>query len=306
MKILLFGITEFCTYILINLLSAKYRICGLVVNQSNNNDIQEMKEIVKHRKIPLYELGDRNDPGLVDWVKKLSPDLIVLLSFDMLIPKKVYSLAKIAAINFHPSLLPHYRGYHPYFWPIANGEELSGVTFHYLTDKFDEGDIIAQEKVEILPDDTSGTVIHKEKAIAWRLLGAILKEISNTGRPPGATPQPKGKFIKAPKVRPRDYVIDWSWPSQKILDRIRALNPHSPAFTFFRGEAVGVYQADRVKTSAAGAPGAILELSQFGPVVKTGDGALVLKVVMAGKRYILTGHDFQRREKIQLPARLGT
>lgn len=313
MKILLFGITDFCTNILDKLIRANYEVCGLVFNASNNVDIQEMKKIATAAKIPWFEAAKLKDPAFIAKIKQAcQPDIVLVFTFDQLIPRELYSLAKIAAINMHPSDLPRYRGCHPYFWPIANGEKESALTFHYLTDEFDTGDIIAQEKMAIMADETSGMLIERQKQLSWKMLEPILTEIKKTQKAPAATPQPKGDFVKAPKVQFKDYFIDWSWPSQKIINRILALNPFSAAFTTFRKEYVGIYQVKAVDFASPALPGTIVALEPAGPanggagpVVKTGDGALQLLIMVVGRKYLLGGQDFIKNEKITLLERLG-
>src|SRR3989339_121476 len=141
MKILLFGITDFCTNILDKLIRNKYEVCGIICNQSNNIDIQEMKQIAALAKIPVFECDKVKDPAFIAKVKQVcQPNVICVFTFDQLISKELYSIAKVAAINLHPSLLPLYRGCHPYFWPIANGESETGLSYHYLSEEFDTGE----------------------------------------------------------------------------------------------------------------------------------------------------------------------
>lgn len=300
MKILLFGLSEFCTDILQHLLNSKQEVCGLVFNHSNNIDIKEMKNLAKPQLIPNAEVGNMKDQKFISWVNKLQPDLMIVATFSKLVPKEVYSLARIAAINIHPSYLPEYRGGYPYFWPIVNGETHTGITIHLLTEEFDAGDIIVQEKVPLLADDTQGMVIHKQKAVVWQLLEKILDDLERSGQLPRATPQQPGEFVKAPRLKSQQFVINWHWPSQKVLDWIRALNPHAPAYTFFRDELIGIYEAGRVESSAQAEPGSIVALTDEGPVVRTGDGAIVLKIVLVGKRYLHLGKDFQQKEKVKV------
>ena len=169
MKILLFGITDFCTNILDKLIRADYEICGLVFNNSNNIDIQEMKNLAATKSIRCFEPARVKDKKFIADIKRsCQPDVVLVFTYDQLIPEELYSIAKIAAINMHPSALPKYRGCHPYFWPIANGEAETALTYHYLSEEFDTGDIIAQQKIVIEPNDTAGTVIEKQKILSWK------------------------------------------------------------------------------------------------------------------------------------------
>lgn len=299
MKVLLFGITEICTEIFGKLLAHNIDVCGLVVNHSNNFDIQEMKGLARIRKTPVLEVARLHEPHFIDRVKELKPDLIVVATYDQLIPKQVYSLARLAAINIHPSYLPEYRGFHPYFWPIANGESHTGISLHYLSEEFDKGDIISQTRINISDEDTAGTVIDKQKKVAWDLLLSMIKEMTKTRKAPKAKAQPEGKFISAPKLKIDDFLINWRKPTRQIVDLVRALNPHSPAYANFRGEVIGIYQVSPVDHLSKKEPGTIVGFSNNVPVVKTGDGALALQVVTVGRKYLLTGKEFSRREKVR-------
>jgi len=299
MKVLLFGVTEICTDILTKLISDNYQVCGLVVNHSNNFDIQEMKSLARSQKIPVLEVARLHEPHFIAKVKELGPDIIIVATYDQLIPKQVYSIAKKAAINIHPSYLPEYRGFHPYFWPIANGESHTGVSLHYLSEEFDMGDLISQTKVKIEDSDTAGTVINKQKTVAWDLLKPFLEQIKTSGKAPAGKPQVKGKHVTAPKLQMNDFIIKWNEPTQTIMNKVRALNPHSPAYASFRGEVIGIYQVSSIESLHKKAPGMIVGFSNNAPIVKTGDGVLVLNIVTVGRRYLLTGKEFVRREKIK-------
>ncbi|MFH1826378.1 MAG: methionyl-tRNA formyltransferase [bacterium] len=301
MKILFFGLGQPTDYILIKLLENRFDLCGLVVDKSNNFEVQNLKEIAQTNKVPIYEIDSTKDQSFIERVKnEIQPDVILVAAFDMLLPKALYSTAKITAINMHSSYLPYYRGANPFFWAIANGEEFTGVTVHFLNERFDEGDIIAQAKVEIKDDDTMGTVFFRQKENAWGILQPILDQIAKTGQPPKGKKQPKGEFPKSPRTNKDDLYIKWTWPTKKILDRIRSLNPFSPAYAYFRDELVGIYQAESIAAVGDGPPGTVIALKDQGPVVKTANGALLIKVVMVGWRYVESGADFIARERVGL------
>lgn len=108
-------------------------------------------------KIILFESNDQ----LYEKVKKLDIDFIISASWRSIVPKNILSLARLGAVNMHNSLLPKYRGSYANSWPLYFGESESGVTFHYMTEKFDDGNIIWQERFEIEPTDTAKEVWDK-------------------------------------------------------------------------------------------------------------------------------------------------
>ena len=85
----------------------------------------------------------------------LNVDLIIVGTWKERITKETFNIPKIATVNVHPSLLPKYRGPNPYLQTILHGEKYSGVTLHLMNEKLDAGAVMKQQKVEILPSDTS-------------------------------------------------------------------------------------------------------------------------------------------------------
>lgn len=92
-----------------------------------------------------------NSEEVIDYVKEINPELIVSVSCPQKIKKPLLDLATLASINIHSSLLPMYAGLAPYYWVLANDETITGMTAHYMTEHFDEGNILSQRSVKICP-----------------------------------------------------------------------------------------------------------------------------------------------------------
>ncbi len=303
MKILFFGVTQFSVKGLKKLLLLKQEVVGVVVIPIHAQDIDNLKLICNDAKIPVYSFENVNDPALLDIVAtELKPDLILTFTFPNKLSPEFLGLAKYA-LNMHPAFLPHYRGNNPYFWPIANGETETGVTFHFLNEHFDEGDIVLQEKVVISLNDTCGSVISKQEDVACHLLENIL-ELLSQGKELPRHQQPLGDFPKAPKLALKDYFIHWDWDSKKITDRIRALNPYTGAYAQYKNSVLAIYEARATGYESADEPGVIVALSQEGPLVKSGNGAVILKILAVGKKYLLSGNDFIEYEKVNVGDKL--
>lgn len=99
---------------------------------------------LSQRGVPLFKVFDVNDPIFIEEIRKRAPDLILSAAYPQIFSGALITLASRGAINFHPSALPRCRGAHPHFWAIAKGEDIGGVTAHYMTERIDEGDIVAQ------------------------------------------------------------------------------------------------------------------------------------------------------------------
>ncbi len=184
MKIILFavpGLGEVC----LNHLVAHDISPTFVVPPHNGHIGREAMIKASHRhNIPVIMFDHQpNEEKFVNRIRELAPDLILIAGFSKLIPEQVYSSARVAAINAHPSLLPEYRGANPYYHVIANGEKETGVTFHMLDSEFDTGDILMQSKIPILPRDTMGTLAKRLAELAANEVVILVEIIKKRGLP---------------------------------------------------------------------------------------------------------------------------
>jgi len=108
-----------------------------------------MALVAKNHGIPVRKQRSVTDDVFRSHVTGLKPDVVLSLSCTQIIPKSLLSIPPKGAINVHSSLLPRYRGFNPYFWVLARGEQMTGVTVHFMDKSIDTGDIIVQEKISI-------------------------------------------------------------------------------------------------------------------------------------------------------------
>lgn len=139
-----------------------------------------------------------DETQVIDALEPCKADLIISASYGQKIPSHILSLAKYGGLNVHPSILPRWRGGDPVPWAIMTGDHQTGVTVVSLSDKFDEGLIYAQEKIPILPDDTSTPLRTKLFGIGADRLAALLPEYL-AGKAKGK-PQPKVNEPRATRL----------------------------------------------------------------------------------------------------------
>jgi len=104
---------------------------------------------IRRLGVPVRTINDANHSSTLDWVRDVNVDLLISAAYPQIFSSELVSIPKLGGVNFHPSLLPKYRGAHPHFWAIASGEESSGITAHFMTGALDQGDIISQIEVPI-------------------------------------------------------------------------------------------------------------------------------------------------------------
>ncbi|MDD5011925.1 MAG: methionyl-tRNA formyltransferase, partial [Phycisphaerae bacterium] len=163
------------------------------------NDVQQWAQ---QNNIPFNAIEDINSPQGIELVKKLGPDLLVVIAFGQKISAEIIRIAPKGAINVHGSLLPKYRGAAPINWAIINGEIQTGISIITLAEKMDAGEILAQARINIADDDSADIVHDALAKIAAPLLIETIDKIE-AGRAV-YTKQDNSKATRAPKLKKSD------------------------------------------------------------------------------------------------------
>ena len=318
MNLVMMGTGSFAEPTFLKLLETSHPVVGLVTQPdraagkergSTRQARQGMKEIALDRRIPVLQPESINTPDGVAALQTLKPDLLVVAAYGQILSKDVLAVAPLGGINVHASLLPKFRGAAPINWAIYHGETKSGVTIIRMSIALDAGDILAQEALDILPDETAGELEARLGSIGAQLAMAIVERLAQG--PVAGSPQDKSKATKAPKLTKEHGLIDWSRPALAVCNQIRAMQPWPTAYTYLHRqgpEALRLIVQRAVITTErpaiAALPGAVAadEIRLF---VRCGDGAWIeiIELQPAGKRR-MSARDFLRGHPIPPDARL--
>jgi methionyl-tRNA formyltransferase len=170
--------------------------------------------------------SDPNATDVVNRIAALEPDFLFSFYYRSMLKHPLLGLPPRGALNMHGSLLPKYRGRVPVNWAIIHGETETGATLHYMDAKADSGDIVAQEAVRILPDDTAREVLDKVTDAADRVLRGALPALV-AGRAP-RVPQDARAATYFGGRNAEDGRIDWSKSAATIHNLVRAVAPPYP------------------------------------------------------------------------------
>lgn len=231
------GTPEFATHSLKALIDAGCNIVGVITapdkpaGRGQKISQSPVKEMALTLGLKVLQPENLKDPGFLEDLKALKPDLQVIVAFRML-PESVWSLPQKGSINLHASLLPQYRGAAPINWAIINGDAATGVSTFLLKHEIDTGNIIFQESVDILPDDTAGTVHDKLMETGAPLVVKTVKAIANGSITETPQSNISVKDLKgAPKIFKEDCKINWEGSAEGIYNKIRGLSPYPTAYT---------------------------------------------------------------------------
>jgi methionyl-tRNA formyltransferase len=207
-------------------------------------ECEPLQEVVsKHKDIRLFEDIPMRGKNTYDLIQGLSPDLIVVSTFNQIVPREIISIPRLRIINIHPSLLPKYRGPTPIIWVLMNGEEETGVSAHFIEDeRIDSGRIITQSKLKIDAVDTNGTLRSKLATLSEKVLSEAVTQVLNKSREKFPE-QDESKASYYPKPTPKDAEIDVQKPLREIVNKIRAMTPYPGAYLKQRGSLYLVHNA---------------------------------------------------------------
>lgn len=192
------------------------------------NDIEQW---AAQNNVPFTAIEDANCQQGVELLKKLAPDLLVVIAFGQKICPDVISIPKKGAINVHGSLLPKYRGAAPINWAIINGETKTGITIITLAQKMDAGEMLAQAELKIGDDDSAGIIHDKLAALAAPVLVETIDKIQ--AGTAVYTKQDNTKATAAPKLKKSDGIVDFNQSAGTIHNKIRGLCPWPGAVADF-------------------------------------------------------------------------
>ena len=218
-----------------------------------------------------------------DLLGATNPELLVSWYWTRRLPRRWLELPSRGAIGAHPSLLPRFRGPNPFFWAIDSGDHWTGVTVHCLTEEYDRGDILLQERLEVGLRDSSELARALDRP-SLRLLRAAVSRLGR-GEELAVRPQVEEQASWAPEPTGDALRVDWSWTTERVLRRIRALGPQPGLAIEVAGLRIFVTRAEPVPAMpVALEPGEAAVLGDPPEVlaIRTRDGAIGVRRAVAG------------------------
>jgi methionyl-tRNA formyltransferase len=293
MRVLFIGTGEIGVPTLRALLDSKeHEVAGVVtqpdkpVGRDQRIELTPIKKAVAGRAMSILQPARIKES--VEEIRALQPEVIVVMAYGQILPRAILEIPKIACLNLHASLLPRWRGAAPIQAAIAAGDRETGITVIYMNEGLDTGDILLQRKIDILPNETGGSLHDRLGEIAPEALLESLRLLGD-GTAPRA-PQDDTLTTLAPKLNRENGLIDWDEPAEVIERKIRAYNPWPGAFTHVWDDLDERSRKLKIFAAAVGPdikrkPGEVVHANEDGLVFATGVGALaLLEVQLEGKQ----------------------
>ncbi len=243
-----------------------------------------LKEAALAAKLPVYQPASYRKPEVWEEFRALKPDLQVMAFVTLLVPEEFLNIPTRGSIQYHPSLLPAYRGPSAINWPIIKGETETGLSIFWPDNGLDTGDVLLQKKTPIAPADTLGSVYFDR--LFPMGVEAMLKAVDLVKA--GKAPRLKQDETKASyegRCGPDNARVDWGKPWSEIDRLIRGCNPQPGAWCTLAGKTVKIFEAKplpaRDPKSIGGKMGEIVAVEGDGFTVVCADGRFNVARVQA-------------------------
>lgn len=284
MRIVIVGAVEFTRTCIREVLRQGGEVVGIVsvpwYRAKFSSDYVDLEPVARAHGIPYYSVARVSDPESIEIFRNLKPDVIFVFGFSQLIPKELLELPNLGCIGTHPALLPKHRGRHPLIWALVQGWTESGLSFFFLSEEVDDGDILWQERFEITLEDNAGSLYEKISTLAVKAIGEFLPRLESGDFE--RIPQDDSQATTLRKRSAEDGEIQWDGDAMTVYNLVRALTtPYPGAHTWFDGKLIRVWRAELVEeefpNARAAQPGRVLDRRNRQLYVATGEGVIRLR-----------------------------
>lgn len=279
MRIVFIGCVDFSETTLRRVLAhPEAEVVGIVTRNSSivNADFRSLTPLAEESAIPCLAIVGNDPSGLAAWMRDRRPDVVFCFGWSSLLTDEVLRIPALGTVGYHPALLPRHRGRHPIIWALALGLSETGSTFFFMDEGADSGDILDQERVEILQDDDAAALYARLTSTALQQIDRFLPRLADGSAP--HQPQDHRKATYWRKRSKQDGAIDWRMPASGIYNLVRALaRPYPGAHFVHRDREVSVWRSRVAVGLPPGAePGKVLDVSGRRVTVQCGIGAIEL------------------------------
>lgn len=316
MRIIFMGTPTYAVPFLDCLLENKQEVVAVVtkpdspIGRGLKIQYPPVKSFALEHGLSVLQPEKAKDPSFIDTIKKLTPDVMVVVGFGQILTQELLDVPVRGCVNVHFSLLPKYRGASPVQAAIINGEVKSGVTTMYMVKKLDSGYIIKQREVAIGYHDTAATLMAKLTAAGVEVLRETIELVAKGEV--ASYPQDETQATSVPLLTKESGLINWNKNSKQIYDFVRAMNPWPGAYSYFvdrdnKKHMLKIWETvegeKKQDQSSAGVVADIIK--NKGIAVNCGDGKIIITKVQAEGGKAMSAYHFALGHTIKKGDALG-
>ena len=291
LRIVFMGTPDFAVSALDAVFCAGYPVAGVFTqpdrpkNRGMKLTASPVKQYALEKGIPVFQPASfKREPEALETLRALAPDLIVVAAYGQILPQSVLDVPRLGCINIHSSLLPKYRGAAPINWAILNGETETGVTIMKMAPALDAGDIIAQRKTDIDPDETAEELFHRMEKLGAALLLEVIPALADGTAV--FTPQNDAESTYAPLLSRALSPLDWNRTAKELHNQVRGLIPWPAASAELNGVRFKIFRVAEAERHTDAVPGTLLSDRGKGIYIACGGGSVleILELQAPGKK----------------------
>ena len=281
------GTPEFAVPCLENIINSNYNICGVFTQPDKKKGRGQMlsappvKEFALHHGIDVFQPTSLKNEESFEIIKKLNPDIIVVVAYGKILPERIINFPKYGCINVHASLLPKYRGAAPIQWSIINGESKTGITTMYMDKGLDTGDMLLKDETLIDENETSFELSKRLSQMGANLIVKTLKALENGNLE--KIKQDDNLSNYAPMLDKTICKIDFNKTAFEVHNLVRGLNPWPIACTTLNGKNLKIYKTKVIK-DVKGIPGEVKSCIPFIVCCKDNTAVEIVELQFDGKK----------------------
>lgn len=268
---------------------------GIITLNQRSDVLDKLNAVTEEYKVPMLLVNETKfAQKMALFIRKQKAEVVFVFAFSKLIPAKLLSLPKRGFINFHPGILPQFRGPDPAFWQIKQQLSAGGLTVHQMDAKFDTGPIITIVPIPIQPEMTYNYFLSEAGFAATQVLNMLIQTLQQTGQLPTKM-QNQGKAAYQNRPSNQDLRINWTTDSpQTIRALVNACNTkYGGAHTLFRRMPLQILAVTPLSGTTTAKIGEIIALNPTeGMIVACKDGKTIGIDIIQSAEGIMTASRF--------------
>lgn len=288
-KIIFAGTGKFSSVHLNELILKKFKILTIItkvdkkIGRGKKIKFSEVKKTAINNHLPFIQTNSLNSEEYYTILKKKKPDIMIIVSFGLIIPEKIINIFPLGCINIHTSLLPKFRGPSPIQSAILLGKKKTGITIIQINNKLDTGDILYKKSINIEKKETYDTLKKKLSILGKKSLIKFLKNIFLKKYIPIKQIENQATYTK--KIYKKDGLINWNQNASEIEKKIRAFNSWPGTFFFIKNIMIKIWKANIIKSIKKNIPGKIIQANKNGISISTKNHLInITELQFAGKK----------------------
>lgn len=232
-----------------------------------------VKELALAHNIPVFQPNRVRTPEVIEQIRQLKPDLIVVVAFGQILPKDLLEIPPAGCVNVHASLLPKYRGAAPLNWCIVNGEQETGVTTMLMDVGLDTGPMLLKTSLPIGPDEGIQSLHDRMSVVGAELLAKTIDGLKQGSITPQEQDDSQSSY--APLLKKEHGLVDWQRTATEIHNQVRGLSIWPGVVTQLDGTQIKLHRT--TVADGSGQPGTVINSGKDGIEVACGQGSLIIK-----------------------------